>query len=169
MIRSVSMFHWLAVTLLTVSMAIGPSVCCCPQRFASALLSGWTTAGQECLQSQTDCCALDASGKPACCSQSQRTTNSNQTEPDGSQPGKSAQDCCGNGKHCVCPTASQAITLPSSFDSDFEWTLHDLKAGSSLCDSPFFNDEHLKLVCVPYASIGLVATSSLCMIQRWNC
>lgn len=163
------MFRWLVVTLLSFSMAIGPSACCCAQRLAFAWLADWQASGQECLQNQTDCCALDASGKPACCSQSQRTASSDQTEPGRSQPGKSDQDCCGNGKHCVCPTASQAITLPSSFDSDFEWTLHYLKAGARAWDVPFSSDLHLKFVCEPYASIELVPTSPLCMIQRWNC
>lgn len=169
MIRSVAMFRWLVVTLLSFSMAIGPSACCCAQRLAFAWLSDWQASAQDRLQNQTDCCSLDASGKPTCCSQSQRTANSNQTEPSGSRPWKSDQDCCGNGKQCVCPTASQAITLPSPFDSDFEWTLYHLKAGACAWDIPFSSDQDHKFVCQPYASIGLVATISLCMIQRWNC
>jgi hypothetical protein len=160
----VSMLRWLVVLILTMTVALGPSFCCCSLGTAAMLLGTSDRSASATEVSLGECCRVDAHGVPACCKKSESSSSDSLKTTR-----KSPQDCCKNANACRCLTASQAVLLANETSSQFEMLLCQLKlihwqAPVDLQDSKM--PRHA--IQAAFDPLGL-DRCRLDFLQRWNC
>lgn len=155
-ILEILMARLLLVLVLSTTMAFGTNVCCCTSRAFTTIL--------------VTLCAIDATGRPACCSKVNSYDNhAKGLVPKNSDSPRNDQDCCRNTKLCRCVGTSLASTLPDPTHAQLKWVLDQLKHVSwTSCriESSASKDSW----SAPAKSAGVIQrTSLLSWIQRWNC
>ncbi|MFM8571911.1 MAG: hypothetical protein ACKOAU_09970 [Pirellula sp.] len=158
------MLRWLIVLLLSMTVALGPSFCCCSLRAAAMYFGPSDRSSLMTEQSSDDCCTIDAQGVPACCKKPKRSDSGGPEKLS-----KSTKDCCGKSNACRCLPTVQSVILPSDALSKFELVLYQMtlvnRFNSSLARYPgkIGAWDRATIAACPLGSCARAA------FQRWNC
>jgi len=170
------MFRWLIVLQICTAFILGPSACCCGLQIANFAMDFLRNSAEKLPDQATStcqgpCCSPDDPGLETCPDQwsvaSEYNFRDSLQKPSDSR--EASCDCCSNGNHCRCLNASQAVTLPNSITSDFEWTLQLLKLTSWTSTGDLIPTKNINHALTLTDGLGISSMTSLSMIQRWNC